>query len=168
MKRLFSHCHRESRFAGRGDLRNKLRLLRRGFSLIELLVVIAIIATLVTLSVVSYTTVNKRSRDTKRKSDVEQLRNALEIYRAENRLYPDVGSGNWTDAGNLSSLLVTTYISAIPNDPKSTQSYRYQATGESGGSYYSYCLSVKLESEDPTDSCTPDTVSEHNYGVKNP
>lgn len=147
---------------------SKLEPRAAGFSLIELLVVIAIIATLVTLSVVSYTTVNKRSRDTKRKSDVEQLRNALEIYRTENRMYPDTGGGSWTDASNLSSVLVSTYISAIPSDPKSTQVYRYQATGESGGAYYSYCLSTKLEAEDPTDSCTPDTVNDHNYGVKNP
>lgn len=139
-----------------------------GFSLIELLIVIAIIATLVTLSVASYTTVNKRSRDTKRKSDIEQLRNALEIYRAENKKYPGAGSGNWTDAGNLSTDLVSTYIAVIPSDPDTSLVYRYQATTEIGGDYYSYCLSSKIESENPTDSCTPDTVNDHTYGVKNP
>ncbi len=134
----------------------------------ELLVVIAIIATLVTLSAVSYTTVNKRSRDTKRRSDVEQLKNALEMYRSENRMYPSIGAGNWTDAGSLSTALVSSYISGIPSDPKSTQAYRYQATGLSGGNYYGYCLSALLESDDPLDTCTPDTVNSHNYGVKNP
>ncbi|MBI3577580.1 prepilin-type N-terminal cleavage/methylation domain-containing protein [Candidatus Gottesmanbacteria bacterium] len=142
--------------------------LSHGFSLMELLVVISIIAVLVTISAVSYTTVNKRSRDTKRKSDIEQLRNALEMYRAENSSYPNVGSGNFSNATNLSINLVSTYISAIPADPKSTQVYRYQATGFTNGIYYGYCLSAQLESEDPSDTCTPDSVNSHNYGVKNP
>lgn len=141
---------------------------RQGFSLMELLVVIAIVATLITVAAVSYTTINKRSRDAKRKSDVEQLRSALEMYRTENGSYPNVGSGNFMDASNVSAALVSTYIASIPSDPKSSQTYRYQATGYVNGSYYGYCLSALLETEDPTDSCTPDAVNSHNYGSKNP
>lgn len=142
--------------------------MKRGFSLMELLVVISIIAALVTISAVSYTTVNKRTRDIKRKSDIEQLRNALLMFRGENNSYPNVGSGSFTNASDLSSVLVSTYIASIPTDPKSAQVYRYAATDLNNGSYFGYCLSAQLESEDPTDTCTPDSVNSHNYGAKNP
>lgn len=142
--------------------------MNKGFTFIELLVTVTIIAVLVSVGVVSYGSVNKRSRDAKRRGDVEQLRSVLEMYRADNGSYPNAGSGSWTDASALSTTLVSTYLPAIPADPKTTQTYRYQATNLSGGNYYGYCMSALLESENPTDTCTPDTVNSHNYGVKSP
>lgn len=132
----------------------------------EILIVIAIIAVITAVGVVSYSSVNKRSRDAKRKSDIEQLRIALEMYRAENGYYANTGSGSYTDASGLSATLVSTYIPAIPTDPKTGGAYWYQATNVSGGNYYGYCLSTNLESENPSDTCTP--YSGYNYGVKNP
>lgn len=142
--------------------------MRKGFTLIEVLVAVTIIAILISIGVVSYGSVNKRSRDAKRKGDVEQLRSALEMYRADNSFYPNTGSGAWADASGLSTVLVSTYLPAIPSDPKSTQTYRFRATNFLGGNYYGYCMSAVLESENPNDTCTPDTVNSHNYGVKSP
>lgn len=142
---------------------------QKGFTLIEVLVATTIIAVLTVVGIVSYVSVNKRSRDAKRKSDVEQIRSALEMYRADYGYYPNAGTGVWTDTANLTSTLVTTYLPTIPTDPKSaTQTYRYMATNLSGANYYGYCLSGLLESENPSDTCTPDTTNLHNYGVKNP
>jgi hypothetical protein len=90
------------------------------------------------------------------------------MYRSDNGYFPNIGTGAYTNASGLATPLVTAYLPAIPADPISTESYRYQATNISGGNYYGYCLSVKLEGEDPTDSCTPDTANSHNDGVKNP
>jgi general secretion pathway protein G len=81
---------------------------KHGFTFIELLVVVTIIAVMAAVGMVSYRSANIRSRDGKRKADLEQLRTALEIYRADNSVYPATGS--------LSSL-TTTYIQAIPKDP---------------------------------------------------
>ncbi len=81
---------------------------KRGFTFIELLVVVTIIAVLSAIGMISYRSANLKSRDGKRKADLEQLRAALEIYRADNGVYPATGS--------LASL-TTTYIQAIPNDP---------------------------------------------------
>lgn len=141
----------------------------KGFTLVEVLVAATIIAVLTAIGVVSYTSINKRSRDTKRKSDMEQIRSALEMYRADVGYYPNTGAGSWTDASNLSAILVSSYMAAIPSDPKSsTQVYRYKATDLVSGNYYGYCLSSLLEAENPTDTCTPDTVNSHTYGLKSP
>lgn len=147
--------------------------MKKGFTLIEILVAVTIIAVLVSIGVVSYASVNKRSRDAKRKGDVEQLRSALEMYRSDIGSYPDTtGSGSWTDASDLSTPLVSTYLPAIPSDPKSSQKYRYKATNSSGGNYYGYCLTAYLESAEENDTCTPDSGSQpvgtYMYGVKSP
>lgn len=142
---------------------------RRGFTLIEVLVAATIIAVLTAIGVVSYGNINKKSRDAKRKSDIEQIRSALEMYRADNGWYPSTGSGGYWNTSNLSSSLVPSYMPAIPTDPKNVNPsvYRYKATDVSGGKYYGYCLSALLEQTvDPDDTCTP--YANHNYGVKSP
>jgi len=58
-----------------------------GFTLIEVLVTATIIAVLTAAAAVSYSSVNKRSRDARRKSDIEQLRAALEQSRSDNGYY---------------------------------------------------------------------------------
>lgn len=146
--------------------------MKKGFTLIEVLVAVTIIAVLVSIGVVSYTSVNKRSRDAKRKGDIEQIRSALEMYRADIGYYPNINNGSWTNAAGLSAVLVPTYIPAVPSDPKSTQTYRYKETNISGSNYYGYCLTAYLESAEENDTCTPDSVNQpvgtYMYGVKSP
>lgn len=148
---------------------------QRGFSLMELLITVSIIAILVAIGIASYATINKQSRDTKRKGDLEQIRAALEMYRSDNGYYPSVGSGTWTQASSstdalvgLTPALVPTYIPAVPLDPKSTQQYMYIATNGSGGAYYGYCVSAALEGENPSDTCTQTLPTGHTYGIKHP
>lgn len=139
----------------------------QGFTLMELLITVSIIAILISIGIASYSTINKQSRDTKRKSDLEQVRSALEMYRADNGYYPSVGAGTWVETSTgLTSSLVTIYLPVIPSDPRRTATYMYLATTASGGNYYGYCLSAGLESENPTDTCTPYTGQ--TYGIKNP
>ena len=138
-----------------------------GFTLMELLITVSIIAILVAIGIASYSTINKQSRDTKRKSDIEQLRSALEMYRADVGYYPSTGAGSWTAASDLSTALVTTYILAIPSDPQgATSPYMYRATDVTDSQYYGYCISSLLETENPTDTCTPYTGQ--SFGIKNP
>ncbi len=146
-----------------------------GFSLVELLVTVSIISILISIGIASYATINKQSRDTKRKGDIEQIRAALEMYRTNVGSYPSSGAGSWvatsstTDAlVGLTPLLVSSYMPIVPTDPKASQSYMYIATNESGGNYYGYCVSAQMESENPSDTCTVALPTNHTYGLKNP
>jgi len=144
----------------------------KGFTLIELLVAATIISVLITAGIVSYTSVNKRSRDTKRRSDMEQMRSALEMYRADNTFYPNAGGGSWTDVSALSTALVTGgYMPVLPTDPKAF-GYEFQATNLVSGQYYGYCLGGFLETDTPSSTCDVSALSPPTgttaYGLKNP
>jgi len=141
-----------------------------GFTLLELLVTTIMIAVLTIIGIVSYSSVNKRSRDVKRKSDLEQIRSALEMYRSDNGAYPNAGAGSLTLASNLAGSLVSTYIPAIPDDPNGTQHYYYQGI-QVNSSYVGYCVSALLETipaTPPQSTCTVSLPSGYNYGLKNP
>ena len=136
---------------------------KNGFTLIEVLVTATIIAILTSIGVASYQAANKHARDAKRRGDLEQIRSALEMYRSDNNLYPSTGGGNWTNANNLP---LSSYLNPIPSPPKTGEAYYYQATDLSGGHYYGYCLSAKMEGSNPADSCPPYTG--YNLGLKSP
>ncbi len=65
---------------------------KKGFTFIEILVVTVLIGVLAAIGIVSFSGINKKARDGKRKSDVEQIRSALEMYRSDNGYYPTTGS----------------------------------------------------------------------------
>ena len=126
-----THCIRSTN--------NNLRKL--GFTLIELLVVISIIGILVAVGVVSYTRAVKLSRDSRRKTDLEQIRQALETYRSENFAYPATSS--------LADL-VPDYIAALPTDPKEgTAGYVYTYT-RTANTTYTLCAELENYTSDPT------------------
>lgn len=142
----------------------------RGYTLIELLVAATLLAVLSVVGVVAYTNINERSRDTKRTSDIEQLRSALEIYRSDNGYYPNANPGSWGNISNLGTALVTGgYMPALPSDPRSSQSYYYIATNLVNGQYYGYCLCAMQETLSASqNTCGTALPAECNYGVKNP
>ncbi|MFH0773336.1 MAG: type II secretion system protein [bacterium] len=99
--------------------------MKKAFSLVEILVVVTIIAFLASIAAVSYSRFVKQSRDARRKTDIEQIRAAIEIYRNFNGVYPTpgmtFGTGTIVDS-------TATYMSKIPADPMSTS--------PSGNTYY--------------------------------
>jgi len=121
-----------------------------GFTLIEILVVATIVAVLSVIGVASYTSINKRSRDAKRKSDLEQVRSALEMYRVDTGHYPYYcGWVSYTGYSYpmLKQLLEappTYYMTTVPLDPKISNPAGYAVAG--GAGYFAYMYS--------SDSCT--------------
>ena len=154
-------------------LDNKISM-RKGFTLIELLVVIAIICILAlsTISLINPVAQLQKSRDSKRKADLAQIRAALELYRSDNGSYPvtdwvnSQGGDNWL---NVNPPLVPNYIKSLPKDPLNTGSswpwngaytYAYQSVAVcniSGG--VSYILTSKLEN-----TSDPDINNNIQYG----
>jgi len=115
-----------------------------GFTLIELLVVISIIGILVSFTASRYQTAEKQARDTKRKSDLNQYRVALENYSvANNSLYPTpVGSTCVDSATSLcDGTFKTNFLPSCPDDSRKgdTNYYQYCASGTS------YTLNSMLE-----------------------
>ncbi len=109
----------------------------KGFTLIELLVVISIIAVLSTIGFLTYTTVLKQGRDSKRQADLRSIQSALEQYRADQGSYPALLSSPLKSPDNTK-----TYLNQIPQDP-SGSAYGYTLVS------LSYCLYAKLENSNP-------------------
>ena len=103
---------------------------RSGFTLIELVVVIGILAVLLTIVLVAINPSRqfKQANDTKRKSDVNAILNAVHQYSAEHKgdLSPlGIGSSAAYIADNSIDIcedLVPDYISALPKDPLQSDS----------------------------------------------
>lgn len=100
---------------------------QKGFTLIELLVVIGILAILLAITLIAINPAKQfaQANDTKRRSDVNELLNAVNQYMASNK--GTIPAGITTTAQNISKTgadicmdLVTTgeYIAALPTDPK--------------------------------------------------
>ena len=124
---------------------------QQGFTLIELLIVIAIIGILAGLIGANFVTVRQRARDADRKTDIEQTRTALELYRTDQGTYPAPVSGNIVGTcGGALSVGSVTYLQKIPCDPTGAgyNSGGYLYTTGGGGT--SYTLSACLENGNDT------------------
>ena len=108
---------------------------QRGFTFIEILVSVTIIAVLIAIGVASYASVNRRARDAKRKSDLEQVRSALEQYRADIGSYPTSGWSLSSSNPDWIDLLTPTYMDNLPVDPKNTGTVPPGAAGAAGPVY---------------------------------
>lgn len=104
-----------------------LTALNKGFTLIELLVVMGIIAILIAVVAVAVNPGKQfaQARDTQRRADISGVLNAVYQYASDNNGkipagIPD-GANAATDIGtsgaNLGSVLVPTYMGALPYDP---------------------------------------------------
>jgi type II secretion system protein G len=105
-----------------------------GFTMIELLVTISIIGILVAISIVGLQGARESARDTRRKSDLEEIRSALELYKADCGHYPTdsevdliLGSRLVGDVDNPSPSCSdeNIYDPSLPSDPAPPRQYLY-------------------------------------------
>lgn len=137
---------------------------KTGFTLIELLIVVMLIGVLsgVLLGVVNVAGIRAKSRDATRKSDLEKIRVALELYFAENRVYPFSiwGTVLSTLANPLTGGTIK-YISKLPSDPSvsggatnpcasaTNRDYWYRGTS----SAYIIATNMEIPTSDDTSKC---------------
>jgi len=100
---------------------------QNGFTLVELLVVIGILAALISGAIITLNPFAQieKGYDAQRRQDLQQIKNALEIYYQDHTCYPgSIEFGSEWSEGNV------VYMSKVPQDESCSQ----------GGSCYQYLV----------------------------
>lgn len=126
-------------------------LKKSGFTLIELLVAISIIAILSAIGLVTFSSVLKQGRDSKRQSDLRSIQSALEQYYADQFFYP-IGVP-------FGSILANLVGRPIPSPIPPLKIYLNLVPTESFTSASPYCY------EALPDSCTNNTIKCSSYNL---
>lgn len=142
---------------------NKSFKTKAGFTLIEIMVAATIIGLLSSIGFAGFQAVTRSGRDALRRTDLEQIRSALEIYKSEYSTYPDDADSD------CRADLPAEYINPYPSDPKD-QLYNYCYIFVSS---LQYQLCAHLENGDTVaDNCsssgTNNCGQNCNYMVVNP
>lgn len=138
------------------EIKNLKLKISQGFTLLEMLVVIGLIGIILSLGVTSYSTAQKKARDSKRKNDLRAIQGSLEQY------YSVCGYNYPTPlpTGAITSIVCldppTALMPTVPTDPKT--GFFYNMTGD--GSNFTVCVPVRsgatppvLESESVESYC---------------
>ena len=126
---------------------------KRGFTLIELLVVISIIGILAAAAIVSYGSAQERSRDSRRKTDLDAIKKALELYKQDTAgayYYPQ-----------LLTSLAPTYINVLPTDPKFATNYIYAPLNAADAACTTDCVKYSLT------ACLENSADQQKDAIKN-
>ena len=127
-----------------------------GFTLVDVLIVDVILALLATLGLGSFRSAQSKSRDARRKADLQSMQAALEMYINDKGQYPlSDANGNILGCGEDGALtcgwggswedgLGTVYMTELPADPYTGQ-YFYDSDG------VSYRVYARLENEKDKD-----------------
>jgi general secretion pathway protein G len=142
--------------------------MKRGFTLIELLVTISILGVLAVVGLSSFMGAQSKARDAQRKSEINAISKALDLYYSDFGQYPpgDVSSGKIIGCGDdgdppaahiacewgaTFAVGDTAYMVELPKDPKGDYFY---AANAAGTVYYLY---ARLENtSDPAVPEDPD------------
>lgn len=175
MVMIFIHVQVQLVGAARKKIMNQeLRVKNKGFTLIELVVSMAIIAILAAAGLSSFTTSQIKGRDGRRKSDLNQLSRALELYYNDYGQYPAGTNGLIMSCGGLcitecnwgagpfcsSRNTETIYMQQLPKDPSSTsRQYYYYSSGTT------YALYSWLENNNDAAIITPAVAADCDAGA---
>jgi prepilin-type N-terminal cleavage/methylation domain-containing protein len=112
---------------------------QKGFTLIELLVVIGILAVLLSITLIAINPAKQfaQANNTKRKSDVSQILNAVNQYMADHKGVMPAGISTTeteisNSGANICATLVPQYIAALPVDPQTNSGTAISEAGCEG------------------------------------
>lgn len=127
---------------------------RNGFSLIEVLIITSILGVISATSIFAYQSIVARGRDSERKSNLQQIRVALEDYYNDNGCYPAA-----IDLDTCGGSELSPYLSIYPCDPGDGQPYLYVPEADACEGYR---LQVHLENE--SDPAIAESGCDGEYG----
>jgi len=124
----------------------------KGFTIVELLIVIVVIGILATLVIVTFTGIQQKAHDSKRKTDINALDSHVEAFYANYGFYP-------TLKDLQTSSFLSTYMKGFDpdalNDPKGGD-----ISGTAGAGHYAYVAAG--------DTCANDTATSIDDTTKDP
>lgn len=143
----------------------------KGFTIVELIVVIVVIAILAAITLVAYSSLQKRANDTTRIQDITNLQKSIEIYLNLNGELPlrSSSAGGWATSRDHPDDYIQgisgegTSLSTLMLDPINTGSYYYRyyvySAGSSGcdtvrGDFY-VLMVMTMESGDHPNADSP-------------
>lgn len=102
-----------------------------GFTLIEVMIVIAILGVLAAMITGNFLTSLKKGRDARRKGDLGQIQQALEMFYEDKKVYPTppfpFGGKFCQTAACASGEKI--YMQKVPSDPRGQNNYLYTSQG---------------------------------------
>lgn len=136
---------------------------KRGFTLVELLVVISIMGILTIIVSSGFVTSQQRSRDAARKTNLKSLSDSLNLYYADNGVFPMAGyiNGLISSEGEFSTEINPTktvvYMKKLPKEKTNgNQPFLYEVSG----TFKSFRIYANLENEEDAD-CIKDVDGEN-------
>lgn len=131
-----------------------------GFTLAEVLISVAILALIFLAVVVNWRTQLNKGYDSRRKTDLGQIKGAFEEYYNDNDCYPPAGILNNCAGGELQP-----YLPAIPCDPVTKAPYYYVPNANPCSGYRVLAgLAVTADPDIPGVGCSP--INGCGYGVQ--
>lgn len=123
LRTIFGDWNNSEYVLGRKNYKNNLR----GFTLIELLVAMMILGVLLSGLILTIDPKKQldKAKDAQRQSDLQQIKNALDMYYNDYAIYPILTSlptGQWK-IGN------TVYMAKVPKDPNDSAYTYYYSSG---------------------------------------
>ncbi|GIW63092.1 MAG: hypothetical protein KatS3mg090_0918 [Patescibacteria group bacterium] len=116
----------------------------QGFSLLELMIVIILLGVLASLITNTFVNSLKKSRDARRKADIKEIKNAIEMFYADNNFYP---TPTYLNFGSSFEYNGKVYMKKLPQDVSSNCSYKYVLDNE--GEFYLLSTIENTQDESP-------------------